>query len=159
LLAAGLIRVYCMLSPSHRRCFALLFSCMVWRIRPGAVAITLALLAFHYYLVPQSIHIAWKDNLFVVGISEVPRLILFSFTSLFGCIPDFGAEKKQQKLSGVRAMTCKWRLGIKSGLNLALLRSEMYLTEAQRLDRTGSFGWNVSSGESSGQTNLPNLPM
>jgi PAS domain S-box-containing protein len=29
----------------------------------------------------------------------------------------------------------------------ALRRSEMYLAEAQRLSRTGSFGWNVSSGE------------
>ena len=28
-----------------------------------------------------------------------------------------------------------------------LKRSEVYLTEAQRLSRTGSFGWNVSSGE------------
>ena len=28
-----------------------------------------------------------------------------------------------------------------------LRRSESYLTEAQRLSRTGSFGWNVSSGE------------
>ncbi len=29
----------------------------------------------------------------------------------------------------------------------ALRRSETYLAEAQRLSRTGSFGWNVSSGE------------
>ncbi len=29
----------------------------------------------------------------------------------------------------------------------ALHRSEAYLAEAQRLSRTGSFGWNVSSGE------------
>jgi C4-dicarboxylate-specific signal transduction histidine kinase len=29
----------------------------------------------------------------------------------------------------------------------ALRRSEAYLTEAQRLSRTGSFGWNVSTGE------------
>ena len=29
----------------------------------------------------------------------------------------------------------------------ALRRSEAYLAEAQRLSRTGSFGWNVSSGE------------
>jgi PAS domain-containing protein len=28
-----------------------------------------------------------------------------------------------------------------------LRRSEAYLTEAQRMSRTGSFGWNVSSGE------------
>ena len=32
-------------------------------------------------------------------------------------------------------------------IEAALLHSEMYLTEAQRLSRTGSFGWNVSSGE------------
>src|SRR3954447_11503669 len=29
----------------------------------------------------------------------------------------------------------------------ALRRSEMYLAEAQRLSRTGSFGWDVSGGE------------
>ena len=29
----------------------------------------------------------------------------------------------------------------------ALRRSEAYLAEAQRLSHTGSFGWNVSSGE------------
>src|SRR5438128_1155369 len=29
----------------------------------------------------------------------------------------------------------------------ALLRSEAYLAEAQRLSRTGSFGWNVATGE------------
>src|SRR6266853_5233317 len=29
----------------------------------------------------------------------------------------------------------------------ALRRSETYLAESQRLSRTGSFGWNVSSGE------------
>jgi PAS domain S-box-containing protein len=32
-------------------------------------------------------------------------------------------------------------------IEAALLRSEMYLTEAQRLSGTGSFGWNVASGE------------
>ena len=29
----------------------------------------------------------------------------------------------------------------------SLRRNEAYLAEAQRLSRTGSFGWNVSSGE------------
>src|SRR6202040_3475066 len=32
-------------------------------------------------------------------------------------------------------------------IEAALLRSEMYLTEAQRLSGTGSFGWNTASGE------------
>jgi C4-dicarboxylate-specific signal transduction histidine kinase len=34
----------------------------------------------------------------------------------------------------------------------ALLLSEAYLAEAQRVSHTGSFGWSVSSGTSSGQT-------
>jgi PAS domain S-box-containing protein len=34
-----------------------------------------------------------------------------------------------------------------AGLYSDLQRSETYLTEAQRLSRTGSFGWNASSGE------------
>ena len=36
----------------------------------------------------------------------------------------------------------------------ALRRSEAYLAEAQRLSQTGSFGWNVASGRSSGRTRL-----
>jgi PAS domain S-box-containing protein len=32
-------------------------------------------------------------------------------------------------------------------IEMALRRSEAYLAEAQRLSRTGSFGWNVASGE------------
>src|SRR3984885_8264579 len=49
---------------------------------PALLAITLALLAFHYYLVPPISSFTWKQNLFAVGISEVPRLILFCITSL-----------------------------------------------------------------------------
>src|ERR1700694_4063189 len=50
---------------------------------PALLAIALALLAFHYYVVPPINSFTWKHNLFAVGISEAPRLILFSITSLF----------------------------------------------------------------------------
>src|SRR5882672_7005036 len=50
---------------------------------PALLAITLALLAFHYYLVPPINSFAWKHNLFAVRISELPRLILFFITSFF----------------------------------------------------------------------------
>src|SRR5882724_1344394 len=50
---------------------------------PALLAIVLALFAFHYYLVPPINSFTWKHDLFVVYISEVPRLILFSFTSFF----------------------------------------------------------------------------
>src|SRR5258707_636737 len=49
---------------------------------PGLLTVTLALLAFHYYLVPPSGSFVWKHDLSAVGISEAPRLILFSITSL-----------------------------------------------------------------------------
>src|ERR1700759_1083931 len=50
---------------------------------PGLLAIALSLLAFHYYLVPPINTFALKHNLFVVEITELPRLVLFSITSLF----------------------------------------------------------------------------
>jgi PAS domain S-box-containing protein len=50
---------------------------------PALLAIALALLAFHYYLVPPVNSFTWKHDLFAIGISEVPRLILFCITSFF----------------------------------------------------------------------------
>src|SRR5712671_4194313 len=50
---------------------------------PGLLAIALSLLAFHYYLVPPINSFGLKQNLFTVGVSELPRLALFSITSLF----------------------------------------------------------------------------
>jgi hypothetical protein len=49
---------------------------------PALLAITVGLLAFHYYLTPSIDTFPWKQNLFSVGIEEVPRLVLFAITSL-----------------------------------------------------------------------------
>ena len=49
-------------------------------------------------------------------------------------------------------------MGDQKRIEAALLHSEMYLTEAQRLSGTGSFGWNVASGEIIwSDANFPNL--
>src|SRR5260370_2533887 len=50
---------------------------------PGLLAIALSLLAFHDYLVPPMNSFGLKHNFFAVEITEVPRLVLFSITSLF----------------------------------------------------------------------------
>jgi PAS domain S-box-containing protein len=50
---------------------------------PGLLAIALSLFAFHYYLVPPINSFALKHNIFAVDIAELPRLALFSITSLF----------------------------------------------------------------------------
>jgi PAS domain S-box-containing protein len=62
---------------------AVIFAAWFGGFGPVLLAITLALLAFHYYLVPPVNSFTWKHDLFAVGISEVPRLVLFCITSFF----------------------------------------------------------------------------
>src|SRR5467141_4333515 len=62
---------------------AVIFAAWFGGFGPALLAIALALLAFHYYLVPPINSFTWKHDLFAGDISEVPRLILFSITSLF----------------------------------------------------------------------------
>src|SRR6266446_1222968 len=113
---------------------------------PALLAIALALLAFHYYLVPPINSFTWKHDLFVVYISEVPRLILFSITSFFVA---FLISAQRKATETLRRSRDELQIAIEDQKRIegVLLHSEMYLTEAQRLSRTGSFGWNVSTGE------------
>src|SRR5882757_657606 len=113
---------------------------------PALLAITLTLLAFHYYLVPPINSFAWKHNPFAADISEVPRLILFSIVSLFVA---FMVSAQRKTTEALRRSDDDLRAAIEDQkrIEAALLHSEVYLTEAQRLSHTGSFGWNVSSGE------------
>jgi K+-sensing histidine kinase KdpD len=60
---------------------AVIFTAWFSSFVPALLAIALALLAFHYYLVPPINSFVWKQNLFVLHVSEVPRLILFFITS------------------------------------------------------------------------------
>src|SRR3984957_14196507 len=61
---------------------AVIFAAWFGGFGPALMAIALALPAFHYYLVPPINSFTWKQNLFALDISEVPRLMLFSITSL-----------------------------------------------------------------------------
>src|SRR5258708_1089089 len=62
---------------------AVIFAAWFGGFGPALLTIALALLAFHYYLVPPINSFTWKDGVFAVGISEVPRLLLFFITSFF----------------------------------------------------------------------------
>jgi PAS domain S-box-containing protein len=125
---------------------AVIFAAWIGGFGPALLAIALALLAFHYYLVPPVNSFTWKSNLFAVGISEVPRLILFSIVALFVALIIAGQRKAKEALrrSGDDLLAA---IADQKRTEAELLHSEMYLTEAQRLSCTGSFGWNVSSGE------------
>jgi PAS domain S-box-containing protein len=124
---------------------AVIFAAWLGGFGPALLAIALALLAFHYYLLPPINSFTWKSNLFAVYTSEVPRLILFFIVSLFVALIIAGQRKAKEAF---RRSSDDLLAAIEDQkrIEAALLHSEMYLTEAQRLSCTGSFGWNVSSG-------------
>jgi len=125
---------------------AVIFAAWVGGMGPALLALALALLSFHYYLVPPTNSFVWKSELLPVRIPEAPRLLLFCLTSLIVASVISAQRKAAQELVRSRddlhlAMEAQRRS------QAALLRSEMYLNEAQLLSNTGSFWWNVASGE------------
>src|ERR1700738_158749 len=114
--------------------------------RPALLAIALALFAFHYYLAPPITSFAWKQDPFAVGVSELPRLILFFATSLFVTLM-ISSQRTATETLRRSGDDLQAAIEDQKRIEAALRHSEMYLTEAQRLNRTGSFGWNISSGE------------
>src|ERR1700730_7123383 len=62
---------------------AIMFAAWFGGCGPGLLAIVLALLAFHYYVVPPVNSFALKHNLLSLGLQELPRLFLFSIAALF----------------------------------------------------------------------------
>jgi PAS domain S-box-containing protein len=125
---------------------AVIFAAWVGGFGPALLAVALALLAFHYYLVPPINSFVWKDGLFAVGVSELPRLILFSFTSLTVA---FVISAQRKAADELRRSGDHLRVAMEDQkrIQAALMRSEMYLNEAQSLSGTGSFGWKVASGD------------
>src|ERR1700738_602488 len=82
---------------------AVIFAAWLGGFGPALLAITLALLAFHYYLVPPINSFGWKNNLFALDISEVPRLILFSITSILVAFVISAHREQQEELQCSRA--------------------------------------------------------
>lgn len=125
---------------------AVIFTAWFAGFVPALLAIALALLAFHYYLVPPINSFTWKHNLLVLHVTEVPRLILFVITSLLvACV--ISSQKKATEDLRRSGDDLQAAMEDQKRIEAALLHSEMHLTEAQRLSGTGSFGWNVSTGE------------
>jgi PAS domain S-box-containing protein len=125
---------------------AVIFAAWIGGFGPALFALALALLSFHYYLVPPVNTFVWKSGLLDLQVPEAPRLLLFCLTSLIVASVISTQRKATQELRRSRddlhaAMDEQRRI------QAALLRSEMYLNEAQSLSNTGSFWWNVASGE------------
>jgi PAS domain S-box-containing protein len=125
---------------------AVMFAAWFGGFGPGLLAIALALLAFHYYVVPPVNSFTAKHNLFSLGLQELPRLFLFSIAALF---VTFLSSTQRRAVESLRRSRDDLLVAAKtqSESDGALRSSQMYLAEAQRLSQTGSFGWNTSSGE------------
>ena len=125
---------------------AVIFAAWLGGLGPALLAIALAALAFHYYLAPPANSFTWKNDLSALGISEIPRLSLFLILSLVVALV-ISAQRRATEI--LRRSREELQIAIKDQKRseAALLRSQMYLTEAQRLSGTGSFGWNIASGE------------
>src|ERR1700733_4925101 len=122
--------------------------CAAWLggFGPALLAIVLALLAFHYDMVQPANSFAWKHDLLALDVEQVPRLFLFAITSLF---VSFVVTAQRRTAEALRRSRDDLQVAIEDlkRVESALLHSELYLTEAQRLSQTGSFGWNLSNGE------------
>jgi PAS domain S-box-containing protein len=139
--------------------FASLFFCAIlvsaWfgGYRQGLLAITLSALAFDYCFLTPIHSIAVNSN-------EVPRLGVFLLCALL--IGFLAASQRNNTASLQRARddlaaNVEDLKKINQSLDSenaqrklaegALQRSQAYLAEAQRLSHTGSFGWQVATGE------------
>jgi PAS domain S-box-containing protein len=125
---------------------AVMFAAWFGGFGPGFLASALAVLAIHYYLVPPLNSFALKSNILSLGVAELPRLILFLIAALFVTFLSSAQRAAAESLRRSRDNLLAASEHQKQ-IEGALRHSETYLAEAQRLSKTGSFGWNVSSGE------------
>jgi PAS domain S-box-containing protein len=125
---------------------AVMFAAWFGGFGPGLLAIVLAALAIHYYVVPPINSFAPKNNLFFLGTAELPRVILFSIAALF---VTFLSAAQRAATESLRRSRDELLAAVEHQKQIegVLRHSEMYLAEAQRLSQTGSFGWDVASGK------------
>lgn len=124
--------------------FAALFLCAIMFVAwyagsgPGLFATALALLVFKFFLVSPV-------NSFAVEITEIPRLIVVGIAALF---VNFLSVAQRNAAESLRRSRDNLLVAMEEQRRVerALRHSEMYLAEAQRLSRTGSFGLNASTG-------------
>ena len=114
---------------------------------PAMVTIALAILAFQYNIAPPvNTFVVWKPDFLEVSLAEAPRLALFVIVSF---IVSLVITAQNNSTEALRLSRDELRAAIDDlkRTESELLKAETYLTEAQRLNQTGSFGWNVSHGE------------
>jgi PAS domain S-box-containing protein len=106
---------------------------------PGVLAALLSALGFYYSFLPP-------PNSFAAKPEQLARFVAFIVSALvvgsLSAAQRRATESLRQTRDDLRETVRKLET-----TNDSLTRSEAYLAEAQRLSHTGSFGWNVITGE------------
>src|SRR5260370_11898672 len=130
-----------------------MFSAWVGGVAPGLLATALSALAFYYYFLPAMHSLAAKPE-------GIPRFIALAVSLLFAGLLSAAQRSATESLRRARddligtvqqlqraneALQAESRE--RKSAEEKLQQSEAYLSEAQRLSPTGSFGWRISTGE------------
>lgn len=106
---------------------------------PGLFATALSSLGFYYHFLAPMNSLTAKPE-------EIPRFVVFVMSALLVAALSAAQRQATEALKATRD-DLKKTVEELTSTNDALLRSEAYLAEAQIVSHTGSFGWNVASGE------------
>ena len=106
---------------------------------PGCLAIVLSSLGFYYTFLPP------MDS-FVGKPGQMARFLVFILSALLVGAVSVAQRRATEFLRNARD-DLKATVQKLKETNESLVRSEAYLTGAQTLSHTGSFGWDISTGE------------
>jgi len=132
---------------------AIMLSAWFGGVGPGVLAILLSSLAFKYYFLEPKFSLALQSE-------DIPRFLVFNLSALFVVALSAAQRRSTESLRRARDEmrgtvedlqqtneALQKESVERKGTEGKLLKSQSYLSEAQRLTHAGSFGWKVSSGE------------
>jgi PAS domain S-box-containing protein len=132
---------------------AIMFSAWLGGVGPGLLAILLSTLAFNYYFLEPQYSLGLKAE-------DLPRFIIFTLSALFAGALSAAQRRSTESLRRARDElrgtvqdlqktndALQTESSERKRAEEKLLKSQGYLSEAQRLSHAGSFGWKLSSEE------------
>lgn len=118
---------------------AVMFAAWFGSVGPGLLNAVLSAPAFYYSFLPPAYSFSAK-------LYQMPRFLAFVVSACFVGALSVAQRRATESLRRTRD-DLKHTVHKLENTNEALAKSEAYLTEAQTLSHTGSFGWNISTGE------------
>jgi PAS domain S-box-containing protein len=118
---------------------AVIFSAWFGGAAPGLLALLLSALVFYYNFLPPPHSLVSKPE-------QIPRFLVFLISALFVGALSAAQRRATESLKQAHEKLNETVEELKK-TNEALSRSEAYLEDAQMLSQTGSFAWNLSTGE------------